>query len=752
MKILLFIFFLTTTISTLAQTKISGTVKDNKGKPLRGASITLKDTYDGTTADSLGNFSFVTTEKGTAIVEITLSSYKPFVQTVELKGEDITIVATLKEKLNEETAVTVTAGAFEASDKKRVTVLNSIDIVTTASANADITGALKTLPGTQTVGESEGLFVRGGTATESKIFIDGTQVNNFFYSSTPGIATRGRFNPFLFKGTVFSTGGYSALYGQALSSALILESIDLPEQSSADIGISVIGLSAGFQKLDKKKKYSWGITGSATNLALAFKVIPQKPDFFKLPTFYESDANFRIKTSKTGMLKYYGYLSSNTVGIRTEDIDLNAYKTAFSLKNLNMYHNLSYKEKLGKGWRLQAGFSFSTNKDNIGQEFQDANNNKVTSGVPANNLFKNFDVENRQLYIQTRVVLEKKLAGISTLRFGIENSNSNEQADFKPLSGGVFKDTIKENLLAGFVETDIYVTNNLAAKVGGRVENSQLLGKSNIAPRLALAYKLSQKAQLSLAYGQFFQNPDRRLLPTSFNVDFSKATHYIMQYQKVSKDYTLRGEIFYKNYDALYKSGFNSFGREVATNTMGNGYAKGFEIFWRDRKTVKNLDYWISYSFLDTKREFNNYPGLLEPTFVAKHTASLVAKKFVMKWKTGFNASYTFATGRPYLDIIYNTSQSKYEVRNQGRTPNYQNLSFSLNYLPYLGVTNSKKFTVLVLSVSNILGNNQIFNYNFSNDGTNKVAITPPSRRFVFIGCFISLGVDRTENAINNNL
>ena len=59
-------------------------------------------------------------------------------------------------------------------------VLDPIDIVTTASANGDITGALKTLPGAQQVGESEGLFVRGGTATETKTFIDGTLVNNFF--------------------------------------------------------------------------------------------------------------------------------------------------------------------------------------------------------------------------------------------------------------------------------------------------------------------------------------------------------------------------------------------------------------------------------------------------------------------------------------------------------------------------------------------------------------------------------------------
>ena len=144
----------------------------------------------------------------------------------------------LKEEISELKAVVISAGTFEASDRKKGLCLDPIDIVTTASANGDITGALKTLPGAQQVGESEGLFVRGGTAAETKTFIDGTLVNNFFYSSVPNIAQCGRFSPFIFKGTVFSTGGYSALYGQALSSALILESIDLPEQTSANLGIT----------------------------------------------------------------------------------------------------------------------------------------------------------------------------------------------------------------------------------------------------------------------------------------------------------------------------------------------------------------------------------------------------------------------------------------------------------------------------------------------------------------------------------
>src|SRR5205085_8456350 len=117
----------------------------------------------------------------------------------------------------------------------------------------------------QQIGESEGLFVRGGTGYETKQFIDGTLVNNPYYSSVPDIAQRGRFSPNLFKGTIFSTGGYSALYGQALSSALILESIDIPERSEVNASIAPIFGGLGFQKVAADRKSSFGANYSYTN-------------------------------------------------------------------------------------------------------------------------------------------------------------------------------------------------------------------------------------------------------------------------------------------------------------------------------------------------------------------------------------------------------------------------------------------------------------------------------------------------------
>ena len=735
-----------------AQTTISGHVTTDKNKPLYGVSISLLNSYDGATTDSLGNYRFTTTEKGERQLEVTISGFNIGYQKFLIGSDSIVQNISLKELITELKAVVISAGSFEASDKNKGAVLSSIDIVTTPSANGDVTSAFKSLPGTQQVGESEGLFVRGGTATESKIYMDGFLVNNFFYSSTPGIATRGRFNPFLFKGTVFSTGGYSALYGQALSAALVLESNDFPERTQADLSVSIVGLGGGIQHLSKDKKSSWGVSYNYVNLWLAFNVIKQKQDYFQVPLAHQTDANFRIKTKNGGLLKYYGYLSTNKVGFRSPDIDSTVLKNAFALQNVNTYQNINWKKWLGNGWKIYTGISFSTNKDDITNELQDAGNNKVIITNPVFYAYKNYSLINTASYAQARFVFEKKLNGLTAIRFGSDYFYSNEKTSYTLFNGAKLSEKVTDNIYAAFAETDIYVTNNLAAKIGGRLEHSALINKWNVAPRLSLAYKVSNVSQASFAYGIFYQNPERKILPTFANIDYSKATHYIFQYIVQTQNYTLRTELFYKKYDDLYKTAPGIGGREIAVNNNGYGKAQGIEFFWRDKKTIKNVDYWVSYSYLDTKRNYLNYPAEIQPSFAANHTAAFVFKRFVLPWKTGFNFSYNFATGRPYYNIAYDITQAKYRIADQGRTINYNLMSFSVNYLPNLGKINPKAFIVWVLGINNVLGQKQVYSYNYSNDGSRKEAVTPAANRFVFIGCFLSFGIDRTQDAINNNL
>jgi vitamin B12 transporter len=741
------ILFLTLTFPAFSQVIISGKLKDNKGRPLPGATVSLKDSYDGGLVDSLGNYKFTTTEKGEHLLVASYMGYKSFEEKIVIGTEPISRDISLKEEMSELKAVTVISGSFAAGDTKRAaTVLNSIDVATVGGGNADITAALRTLPGAQQVGEQEGLFVRGGAGYETKQFIDGTLVNNPYGTSVPDIATRGRFSPFLFKGTVFSTGGYSALYGQALSSALILESIDLPERSQANLSLSPIILGAGFQELGKNNKYSWGINYNYVNLVAYFNLVKQTPDYFKMPVFHSGDANFRFRTRSGGMVKYYSTWSKSTLGLRREDIDSADMKNAFALDNINWYNNLSWRENLGNGWKMNLGAGYSTNLDDISQQLQDKDNVQRFFPDRPWASSKNFAVKNRQDLAQVKAVFDKRLFGISTLRFGSEYMYFYNTSKFNNQES-----TLKEKFYSIFAETDIYVTNDLAAKIGGRFERSSIIDRSNIAPRISLAYKVGTGAQVSAAYGIFYQKPENQQLIFTQNLDYTKATHYILTYQKSTNDRIFRAETYYKKYADLVKTVpvTASYG---TYNNDGTGYAKGIEFFWRDKKSIKNFDYWISYSYLDTKRDYLNYPDLLRPNFAATHTASFVMKRFFIDMKTGFNFTYSYATGRPYYNFVYNNTGNKYSIADQGKTKEFHNLGFSMNYVPSIGKTNPKVYWVLVASITNVLGYEPVYGYNYSYNGMNKQPISNTAPRFYFIGAFFSWGVDRTQDAINNNL
>jgi vitamin B12 transporter len=729
-----------------AQTQISGRIQDGKGHPVPGASITVKNSFDGATSDSSGNYSFASSDTGLQTLTVSSVGYRSIEVTLVITGKNLRMDLQLKEEPNELKAVTISAGSFAAGDSKRGAVMSSLDIATTAGSNADITAALKTLPGPQQVGEQEGLFVRGGTGQETKQFIDGSLVNNPYYTSVPDIATRGRFSPFLFKGTVFSTGGYSAQYGQALSSVVLLESIDLPDRSEIDATISPLVVGMGTQQLAKNKNFSWGVSYSYVNVLLYFGLVSQKPDYFKLPAYHNADGNFRIKTKNGGIIKYYTTFAYNQLGLRTPDIDSAYLKNAFSLANHNWYNNLSWRENLRNGWKMLLSASYSTNLDNIQQTTQDSTNH---IHIFPDSVFwmqsKGFNLSNKQNLAQGKAVFEKKISGLSALRFGAEYWYS-----YNPLIYNDTPRTITDHLTSVFAETDIYITNDLAAKLGVRYEYSTLLSQSDIAPRISVAYKTGKDAQISAAYGIFYEKPDNQQIFFSPGLKMTEATHYILNYQKITKERLFRVEAYYKSYFNLVKTvpiSYNYFGY----NNDGSGFADGIELFWRDKKTFKDFDYWISYTYLNTKRQFMNYPTKLTPDFAASNTASLVMKRFITNWKAGFNLTYTFATGRPYYNFMVN-NMGNYYTATQGYTKDYQNLSFSCEYVPSLGKVKPRTFVVLFASMSNVLGYNPIYGYHFSYDGTIKQPITPPASRFYFVGCFLSWGVDRTQDAINNNL
>ena len=443
---------------------IAQKVIDHQGVPIIGANVYLQGTYDGTATNEDGQFSFETNEKGEQTLLVSSISFETYSKTADISIFKNVFIK-LKDDVNTLDAVTVNAGTFKVGDNAKVTALKPLDIVTTAGALGDFLGALQTLPGTSNVAEDGRLFVRGGDAEETQIFVDGMRVFTPYSPSANNIPSRGRLSPFLFKGITFSTGGYSAEYGQALSSVLLLNSIDEPQEEKTEISVMSVGVGLG--NTQKWKKSSLSLNTSYINLAPYQKLYSDTNEWHKPVESIGGEAVYRYRFNNDGLLKVYGAYSSVNFDLTQEDIN-EIDGVRFGLKNRNLYVNTSYKDFLEKDWSIAIGISFANDRSDL--NFSSAD---IT------------DVENSAHF---KVALNKYFSSRYKLSFGTEYFITNFTENYN-------NDTIENNygfnnnILSSFIETDIFFSKKLATKVGIRGDYAELLQEFNLSPRISLVYK-----------------------------------------------------------------------------------------------------------------------------------------------------------------------------------------------------------------------------------------------------------------------
>lgn len=701
-----------------AQQTISGTVTDNKSKPIAGANIYLDGTYDGASSDEKGHFSFTTTTTGNQTLVVSFLTFETttlIINVADFKEKTVK----MRESVNSLDAVVVTAGTMETGEKARVSVLKPLDIVTTAGSAGNIISALQTLPGTQSVGEDGRLFVRGGEADETQTFVDGIRVGQPYGASANNVPTRGRFSPFLFSGISFSTGGYSAEYGEALSSVLLLNTQDQADQNKTDVSLMTVGLGVGHTQ--KWKKSSLSFNTAHIDLAPYQLLIPQDVDWNRPYQSLSGETVYRYNTER-GIFKLYAAFDASRFDINQESVNsINPIR--FNLDNNNFYLNSSYKANYSGQWQLTTGLGYGYAHNLIYIDQNQVRNDEHTSHL--------------------KLKLRKGFSDRFKLSFGgdyfltrFSESYQAYQADtnFLDYHSGIF---------AGYTEGELYLSKQLGAKIGVRWSYNDLLKTSALTPRVSVAYKFNKSSQFSLAYGIFEQTPGQAYLKFSkyHRFENEQAAHYILNFQYAKNKKTLRLEGYYKDYQNLIKYDTDQIQYDATFSNTGSGYAKGIDCFWRDGYTFKNLEYWVSYSYINTERDYKNYKIETTPSFVANHSLSVVTKYWIEKWRSQLGLTQSFASGRPY------TNPNEGGFLNQ-RTQSYSSLSFSWAYL----LSQQK---ILYFSVSNVLGTQNVFGYEYANQPNstgyyNRRAITPTADRFFFVGFFWTISDNKKDNQLNN--
>ena len=438
-------------------------------------------------------------------------------------------------------------------------------------------------------------------------------------------------------------------------------------------------------------------------------MIKQNINWEKEPVDMQGSLQYKWKPSKSGILKVYAQYNNTRVALLTSnEVD----PTRVTNTNHTYYTNATYQDYLSSTWKIQAGASYSNTKEN--------------GGINTNN-YRRYDN-----LLQGRFTLSHYFNKRSLVRMGGEAYHSNRLEGWNNLSRG-----FDNNLQAGFAEGEFYFGDAVVARLGLRSEHTSYINDWNLAPRASVALKAGKRGQISLAYGTFYQNPDDSYLMQNRNLSAEKADHYILNYQYLNDKITFRVETYYKKYNQLTKYDFmgyvSAFGiyNYQNLNNNGNGYARGFDLFFRDKKTIPAGDYWISYSFLDTKRDFRNYPVQATPPFAAKHTLNIVYKQYIPYIKSEIGTTYSFSSGRTY----YNPNNTGFLA---DKTKNFNNLSLNVSYITRV----FKQFAVVYASATNLPGFKNVYGYNYSPNGESRTAILPAAKRNLFLGLLVTIGDD----------
>lgn len=697
-------------VAGYAQQVLKGKVTDGQGQPVAGASVSLENTLDGTSSDTAGNFVLSTTEKGDQTLVISAVGFEMISKPIKVEEAGTAFDFKMKAVTNTLDQVSITAGSFGSADGTQKTVLEPLDIVTTAGSGADPIAAMQMLPGVQKNGTQSGMMVRGGDASEAAIVVDGLTLQNPFFSDVPGVQQRSRFGAFQFKGIAFSSGGYSARYGQAMSSVLEMNTLDIPDNSTINLGIFMAGAYASGTKLFDNNNMSITASANYTNLSPFYGIAKTNFDFYDVPKGGGGSLNYIWKTKGGGLLKVMGNFSHTKSGIRIPNPFDAGQTMDFGIKNDNAYGQATFKQSFGEQFKWFTAASYSYNNDDT--------------------KWGTFPTSSKEKRGQVR----SELTWYASTRFNIVAGGEYQQIDvhrlFDTITGGY-----TEHQIAGYLEGEWTPMHWLAIKPGVRFEHSQLLSTNTLAPRLSASVKTSKYSSASVAGGIFYQNADKQYLLQGYRPGQQMAVHYIANYMYTRDDRTLRLEGYYKSYDQLVRELLgasydpNSY-RFVngPIDNSGHGYATGLELFWRDKKSVKNLDYWLSYSFINTKRLYRNYPAEATPDFISDHNLSLVTKYWLEKLNCMVSGTFSYASGKPY----YNPASP---VFLGDKTSSYQNLSLQVSHVRSFG----KWFAVFYVSVDNVLNRKNIFGYRYSADGQSRYPMLPAMYRTIFAGVNISL-------------
>ena len=724
-------FFAFTNINAKELIMIKGKVTDDSGSPLPSANIIVLESQEGASTDAEGLFTLITTQKSKVTLRVSMIGYSTYEKSIDLTGNASSeyLDITLHEESIELKEAVVMGSSFSSENGKGI-VVSSMDVMTTPGGAADLFQSLKTMPGITQVSESAELYVRGGDPTETVTMIDQASIYHpYTYESSYG-GLFSNLNTGAVSEMYFSSGGFSAKYGNVLSGVLDIQTKDLPTETgfSASISMAAAGLNGEVPIVDNKLGLRFYSQQSYTKPIMWMN--GGLDDFTAAPSSKNITSSLIYKLSQTGRLKATIIIAEDKQGVNVKRAE---YDGVFNGNSATKFLNLQLSELIGLNTLLKSSLSYSSYD----------NNWKL--GV--------LDLNKIDRALKSRTDIEHTFSEKIQLLAGIEFENRQESYigvipkedyDIRPgTSNEILNENIEENRIGAYAEIkklDLFGVEKLFTLIGIRTDYFTKLDITNFDLRFGLGYELSEESKIKFAFGTFHQVPDFRLYAAQDgnpNLKSMKALHYVLSYDyELDQNNSLRLELYHKNYNNLPLE--NNF---INYSNDGHGYATGLDLIFKGQFPL-GINGWISYGFINTKRKWMEFEELTSSSFDITHNLTMVLKYNINPmWQLGINFKY--ATGKPYSPVagsIYHEEVNLYEPvytkDNSARYPDYKRLDLRVTHLNQFF---DNLFAVFYVEALNILDIENLFGYTYSADYTEQEKIRSYfGKRTIVVGTIIT--------------
>jgi len=649
---------------------IYGSVVDDITKePLIGANVIILGTDFGAATNREGKFSINGVPPNTYQVRASVIGYNSVTKTdiSVMPGRPAQIYFELSSTAIELENVVVQSDYFDNNpiELNSQKSFNYEEIRRSAGGFEDVVRAVSILPGVAQADPGRNdLIVRGGGPSENLYLINGIPVQNINHFGTQG-STGGPLsyiNLDYVEGTTFSTGGFSVLNGDKISSVL---KVDIREGRDDKIGgkATVSATQFGFD-LEGPVSSNSSFIFSARRSYLDF--IFQAADFSFVPEYYDGLLKYDISFDNRNSLSFLLISAFDNVKYFNDTEDQRYDNSTILGSDQTQYATgISYQHLFNKGF-----VNLSLNRNYV--DYDTRQSDSLLNPIFINNSIEKENTFKADLTYQLNKTIEFNAGGL--VKF------IDFEADILvPEFITTFGDSIPltqvaadeyYNKAAGYLNFNFSFFERLRLNLGARVDYfSPLTTTTYFSPRFSASYQLTDLTTLNFSTGVYRQSPSYIWL-VAYDVNYQLENIDVEQYvigvdQNITADALVRLEGFVKNYSDYPSSmrrtylilantgagfsgsdeNFSSFGLDPL-NSGGTGLTKGFELSIQKKLTdtpyygILSLTYSeANFTALDNAEKIGSY----DQTWIFNISGGY---KFSDEWEASMK--FRYSTGKPY--------------------------------------------------------------------------------------------------------